>query len=152
MRDDTIPSRPPLFKGRSRKRKDRNFDNYNNYLELNVFDDYETRGVPTVYGTIQEKAAINFYANAKGVSTNYNYNNVVIKIKIHCIYQENAAWAQSGKLETKTFDTTLTLKLNVAGTGSVTGTCPASSADRCIHDVVSFDYTIVDIQGTVAPA
>ena len=34
MSDDTIPSQPPLFKGRSRKRKDRNFDNYNNYFNF----------------------------------------------------------------------------------------------------------------------
>ena len=34
MRDDTIPSRPPLSKGRSRKRKDRNFDNYDNYFNF----------------------------------------------------------------------------------------------------------------------
>lgn len=34
MRDGFIPSRLPLSKGRSRKRKDRNFDNYNNYFNF----------------------------------------------------------------------------------------------------------------------
>ena len=66
-----------VFVGCGAKGTKLTFDNYENYLDLNIKQDYENRGVPSVYGTISEHAAILFRANANGVSSNYNYNDVV---------------------------------------------------------------------------
>ena len=131
-------------------------DNYKEYLNIERCSVYEeTKGVPVGYfGTLERCYQLSCGVKTTGASTNFNFNNVKIKVRCHGTYGTNtlvsaSLTADSGSI--KSFDEIIEVSTNIAGSCSFGETLVSAPAGKAIVEVRA-DCEIVGISGTVTPA
>ena len=145
-------------------------DNYKDYLTIEAvgttstsYDDsvdvpglYLNNGDYCIGGAKFTKLA--YYASVEGASSNFNYNNVVIKIRVFGTYEglKNAKgfpfvdYQDAGSFP---FDHIFEVRTNIAGIGESTWEYEEIPDNMCTESsLVNDEYEIVEISGTVSPA
>lgn len=117
-------------------------DNYDDYLEINVEDDYHQ-----IEGN---RRGLSFIADVTGVSSNYNYDNVTVKVRIHGSYQYvNLVGAVH--YWTNEYNLTIEIDTNIAGNGQKESTQCRAPSGCGIAGYADFQYEIIEVSGTVSP-
>ena len=135
-------------------------DNYRQYLDVSpsryltgeygLFRDVcpeQTKDGHTTWDWYKE---IIYSASVNGVSTNYNYNDVVVVFKVSGTYDtfdlENGEWVRE---EDNPIDLTIEVTTDIAGNGDDSKTI---SSGRWIHEnLVNATIEVVSVSGTVTP-
>ena len=129
-------------------------DNYENYLTLDVSISYKQKSVSVGYWGMRDRTThICGSVSSQGVSQNFNYNDVKIKVRIYGTY--GLTTLASTTYDAKSyheFETFVEISPNISGTTpeQIEGE-KISGNGQAIVDV-SYEYEIVSISGTITPA
>lgn len=129
-------------------------NNYTQYLSITTVTHNDSEAVrvgaiPNVSRTVALRPSV----KVEGVSSNFNYNNVKIKVRIYGSYgtTDLVSYSQDADAGSmKKFDILLELSPNIAGSGYISETIYAPLGKAIVD--CDYDYEIVSISGTVKPA
>lgn len=129
-------------------------ENYTNYLTLRVGDRYNSQSVSVGYfGTQLRDTALFFSAESIAASTNFNYNDVVIKIRVYGTYGTATLASMTDTPEkTETFEIMMEIRPNISGnTAEIVYSDKILGGGYAIVDC-TYKYEIVSISGNLTPA
>ena len=128
--------------------------NYKDYLSFNISDNYTSQSVDVGHwGSQSRKTALSFTVWSNGVSSNFNYNNVTIKVRIYGTYGIADLRSISDSPDSyENFELFVNLNPNISG--ATLGGVETEKISGNGKAIVSCDYSyeIVSISGTVSPA
>ena len=129
-------------------------NNYQQYISVSPTNSEITKGVTVgQYPNISRNTALRLSVVAEGVSTNFNYNDVIIKVRFYSSYgtTDLVSYSKAADAGTKqNFDIVLELSPNIAGSGDVVELINAPSNKALVE--IDCKYQIISISGTVTPA
>lgn len=140
-------------------------DNYSKYLSVSAgvyppgFDTNDSArfpgGVPLTDGslTFYLYRHLNTYARVDGLSTNFNYNDVVVTVRVDETFRtydtKKKEWSSDKPISEK-----YTVACDIAGNGKIVGNISEAggSIANMHEDMATYEWEVVDISGTVSPA
>ncbi len=138
-------------------------DNYGQYLNVEAHagtsGDSITNLYPRPHQSPEEEPvhltlhnAIGAQATVSGTSTNFNYNDVVVKVKVTATYStpRNGYGDTTWSIDEEPLEFVLEVKTDISGTGKETTTKSISTYKAC--SVESCKFEVLEITGTVTPA
>ena len=134
-------------------------DNYSDYLDVSVSwygtgEKYFLNNglkITSNYEALVMVDSVGMSVEVSGVSTNFNYNDVTITLKIKGNYNCYDFLNIDGPEYTYDYESILTVDTNISGSGSNSDFIELS--DHLVtHDyLISGEYEIIEISGTVTP-
>ena len=137
-------------------------DNANQYLDISV--KCYPMDLNDRYGVKNIKITDSFYANqlsksfsgtlkVLGTSTNFNYDNVSLKVKIRGTYKAYKKDSDYKETVTKDFELILESKPNISGNADTVSEKVQLEDNLLTHEyLIDYDYEIIEISGNVSPA
>lgn len=131
-------------------------DNYQNYLQVyvssNASGEYVRFMNPIPGYTGPWYPEILNIVSTKGVSTNFNYNDVVVEIEISGTYDDYHAYENAPNSQGNPFEMTITVDTDIAGNGTNTDIFKLANKLVTRDALINSTWKVVSISGTVTPA
>ncbi|MBR2937742.1 MAG: hypothetical protein IKB80_04535 [Oscillospiraceae bacterium] len=131
-------------------------DNYQKYLQVDVSCSASGEGVrfmnPIPGYTGPWYPEILSIVSTKGVSTNFNYNDVVVVIEISGTYDDYHAYENALNSKDNPFEMTITVETDIAGNGKNTDIFKLAYKLVTRNALINSTWKVVSISGTVTPA
>lgn len=133
--------------------------NVESYVDISCWiypDNYYQRPINTANGKVysDEPRSITACCKAEGLSTNFNYEGVVITIKVFGEYKEAPirpnGFVSDSDAVTVPFEKTIKIRTDISGGGSINEKI-CDFTDKIILSY-KIDYKIISVEGTVNPA
>lgn len=130
--------------------------NYEDYLNISASVTYDTKSATAGHwGVVTKNVSIKGYIRSEGVSTNFNYNNVKIKVHFFGTYGTTTLASvgySADEGSVKTYDFTLEFSPNIAGSGHITGEPVIEAPANKAIVVIDSQYEVLNVSGWVSPA
>lgn len=133
--------------------------NIEDYVDISCSiypDNYYKRPINAINGTVysDEPRSISAHCNVEGLSTNFNYKNVVITLKVFGEYTKSEilpnGFVSGSDAESVSFEKTIELRTDIAGGGSISQEI-FNSTDSIVLSY-SIDYKIISVSGVAKSA
>lgn len=128
--------------------------NYKEYFNFTIDDMYQTRSVDIGHwGTWSRNTDLYFKVWSRGASSNFNYNNVKIKVRIYGSYGlADLKSISDSPSETRNFEIIVELSPNISGLAAGGVESQRISGNGKAIVTCNYQYEIVSISGTITPA
>lgn len=138
------------------KKTELTLDNYEKYLEVNMSCSESGDGVrfmnPVLGYTGSWYPQISGRVKVSGVSSNYDYNDVVITVEISGTYDDYGAYTNEINSTDNEFEMSITVETDIAGNGENFDKFALGEKLVTRNALIDGECKVVDISGTVTPA